>query len=261
MGDALLDGLALAGELGVEVGDLVDRVDVEQLLEARLESRQVVALQSGEHPLVLRQRGQAHVHLDGLGLELLLEAAHGVDDALGQTGQALVLRVDALLQPLAHLLLPVVAGLDRQLMLAQRLRAPAIQALNLRRGQRQVVPHAAGLIPHRLRCLTLALDLASLAQRVGPLDLQLAKPLLCGLELAPQLLQGVGCGFQPRALLGECRNLAGQAHPVDVRKARELLQLAECIEPAPQFVARLLDLANALPQRGESCLQTLPLVS
>jgi hypothetical protein len=49
-----------------------------------------------------RQRRQAHVHLDGLGLELLLEAAHRIDDALGQTRQALVLGVDALLQPLAH---------------------------------------------------------------------------------------------------------------------------------------------------------------
>ena len=146
-------------------------------------------------------------------------------------------------------------------MLAQRLRAPAIQTLDLHLGQRRVIPHAAGLIPHRLRDLSLVPDFALLAQRVAPLDVQFAKPILHGLELTPQLLQGVGCGFQPRALLGECGNLAGRAHPVDVRKARELFQLAECIQPAPQFLARLLDLADALPQRGQPCLQMLPLVT
>jgi len=37
-------------------------------------------------------------------------------------------------------------------------------------------------------------------------------------------------------------------------------QPAECIQPAPQFIARLLDLADSLPQGGEPCLQTLALV-
>ncbi len=53
---------------------------------------------------------KAHVHFNGLDLELFLESAHGIDDAFGQASKALILRVDAVLQPLAHLLLAVVAG-------------------------------------------------------------------------------------------------------------------------------------------------------
>jgi len=105
----LLDRLSFAGELGVEVGDLVDGVDVQELLEARLEARQVVALQAGEQAFILRQCRECNVHFGRLGLELLLETAHGIDDALGKARQALVLHVDASLQPVAQLLLAVVA--------------------------------------------------------------------------------------------------------------------------------------------------------
>ena len=138
--DAFADGLALACQLCVEVGDLVDRVDVQQLLEARLEARQVIAAQAGEHALVLGQGGQAHIGLDRLGLELFLEAAHGVDDALGQPRQTPVFGVDALLQPAAQVLLAVVAGLHTQLVLAQRLCAPAFQSSELSVRQRRFVP-------------------------------------------------------------------------------------------------------------------------
>ena len=109
VGDALLDGFALARQLRVEIGDLVDGVDVQELLEARLEARQVVALQAGEQAFILRQCRECNVHFGRLGLELLLETAHGIDDALGKARQALVLHVDASLQPVAQLLLAVVA--------------------------------------------------------------------------------------------------------------------------------------------------------
>ncbi len=49
--DALADRLAPHRELRVEVGHLADGVLVEQLLEARLEARQVVGQQLVEHVL------------------------------------------------------------------------------------------------------------------------------------------------------------------------------------------------------------------
>src|SRR5690606_24565942 len=85
-------------------------------------------------------------------------------DALGQTGQALVFRVDPILQPPAQLLLPVVAGLDRQLMLAERFGTPAVEALELRLVQRRGVPCGIGLIAQLLRRFPLALDASASAQ-------------------------------------------------------------------------------------------------
>ncbi len=243
------------------MGNLVDGVDVEQFLEARLEARQVVTLKAAEHALVLRQRRKGHVHLAGFGLEFLFDTAHGVDDALAQARQALVFGVDAVLQPLAQLLLAVVAGLYRQLMRTQRLRAPAVQALDLLRLERHGLAGSAGLIAQLLRRRTLGSALPALVQRLGALVFGISQPALHRLQLAPQLLQGVGCGFEPRPLLGERGHFARQAHPVDVGKARELLQLAECIQPASQFFARLLQCGDALPQRGELLLQALALVA
>src|SRR5690606_41051390 len=63
----LFRSIPLPRELAIEQRDLLDGVVLEQLSEARLEPRQVIALQGGEHPFVLVERGHTHVHLDGLG--------------------------------------------------------------------------------------------------------------------------------------------------------------------------------------------------
>ncbi|MDZ7810476.1 MAG: hypothetical protein U5L11_10570 [Arhodomonas sp.] len=54
--DALADALALAVEMGLEVGHLADGVLVEQRLEARLEAGQVVVLQARQHGARTRRR-------------------------------------------------------------------------------------------------------------------------------------------------------------------------------------------------------------
>src|SRR5690606_37727520 len=71
--DALLDGFALAGQLGIEVGNFVDRVDVEQFLESRNEAWQVVAAQLRQQVFVFKGRLEAGIHLDRLELERFLE--------------------------------------------------------------------------------------------------------------------------------------------------------------------------------------------
>ena len=108
------DRFPLARELGVEIGDLVDGIDVEQFLETRFEARQVVVLQILHQALELGQRGQADVDLGGLCLEGLLETAHGVDDAFGQARETLVFGINARLQAVAHVLFAVVAGFHRE---------------------------------------------------------------------------------------------------------------------------------------------------
>ncbi len=85
----------------------------------------------------------------------------------------------------------------------QRLRAPAVQALDLLRLQRHGLAGGAGLIAQFLRRRTLGSGLPALAQRLGALAFGIGQPALHRLQLAPQLLQGVGGGFEPRTLLGE----------------------------------------------------------
>ena len=144
--DALFDGLALAGELGVEIGDFVDSVDVEQFLEAGFEARQIV-------PVQLRQQGPVFVGGGGIGVEFgglqlvgLLEFGHGLDDFLGEPFQSLLFGVDARFQPRAHILLTVVTGLDTELMFTQSLVAQGLNTLGEDFVRRTLVQQCLGLV-------------------------------------------------------------------------------------------------------------------
>jgi len=125
--DALLDGLALAGELRLEIGHLSDGVLVEQFLEARLEAGQIVGLQLVEHGAVFAGRVDRDIHF--LGLQRIRGAvgAHGVDDPVAQPLDAAVLGVDPGLEPVAQVPLTVVAGFDGERLLVQRFAAQGFQ--------------------------------------------------------------------------------------------------------------------------------------
>ena len=87
--DPLLDGFALAGQLRLEVGHLADGVHVEQLLEARLETGQVVGLQLVQHGPVLMGRFDGDIHflrVQGKGVAV---TAHRVDNLVAQPVQLL----------------------------------------------------------------------------------------------------------------------------------------------------------------------------
>lgn len=144
-------------------------------------------------------------------------------------------------------------------MLPQRLLAQAIQWCDLRLAQRRIIPNATGLIPHLLRRFLFALDLALFAQRVPPLALQYVDSRLRLYELLLQGVQDVRCGLELRVFLGECGNLADQAHPVDVRKVRVFPQLVECIQPFLLFLAFPLNGAEVLSQHAHAVFQVLPL--
>ena len=94
VGDTLLDGFALAGQLSIEVRDFVDGVDVEQFLEARNKTRQVVAVQLRQQVFIFKGRFKAGIHLGRLQLECLLEGGHGFDDLLSQTFELQVFGVN-----------------------------------------------------------------------------------------------------------------------------------------------------------------------
>src|SRR3569832_1938030 len=83
VGNAIFDGLALAGQLCVEIGDLVIGSNVEQFLIPGDEARQVVAVQQCQQILVLKGCFEAGVYLGGFELECVLEGDHGLDDLLG----------------------------------------------------------------------------------------------------------------------------------------------------------------------------------
>ena len=70
-GDAFLDGFPLARQLRLEVGDFADGVLVQQLLEARLETRQVVGLKRVEHRSEFAAGLDADIHLPGFQPQLL----------------------------------------------------------------------------------------------------------------------------------------------------------------------------------------------
>jgi len=62
----------------------------------------------------------ADIDLPSLELETVLVLGHRLDDLLAQATVALVLDVDAVLEPFAHVLFAVVTGFHGQVMLTKR---------------------------------------------------------------------------------------------------------------------------------------------
>ena len=145
--NAFLDLLAFAGQLRLEIGHLADGVLVEQFLEARFETRQVVGFQCFEHGAVFESRLDTGIHLLRFQPVGFFVFRHHADDLLAHGLDALVFCVDARLQPFAHFTLPVVAGLDAQMMLAQGLGPQFIQSREARRMLRSggVIEQGPGL--------------------------------------------------------------------------------------------------------------------
>jgi hypothetical protein len=103
--DALLDLVPAALEVSLKRRHAVDRLLVEQILEARLEARQIVVGERLQPALVFRQRRSARVHFHGVRRIHGLVALHLFYDALAQPSCGLVVRVDLRLHGAAHRLL------------------------------------------------------------------------------------------------------------------------------------------------------------
>ncbi len=251
--DAVADGFAFASELGVELRDLVDRVDVEQLLETALEARQIVGTQTLEHAAVLGQGLQAGIDLGGVELVGVLESRHRLDDALGSALQALALGVDLRLQLLAQRALAALAGLHRQrlpalVLLAQRL-DPARHRVVHRHGD------TAGLFGHRLSRLLARLQPTEIAR-------QRVERLITGptrrtgeLELARELAQRVARRLQPRMLVAQPRHGGGAGAPVDGGPVAEGRERGQRLELAPQRSDLALGLGDDGPGVGDLALE------
>ena len=236
-GDAFPNGLALAGELGLEVGDFADGVLVQQLLEPGLEARQVVGLQPVEHGAILEPGLDAGIHFGGVQRERLLERHHRLDDAVPEPPLAMVLGVYAGLEPLPHVLLAVVAGLHRQLMLGQGLGPhpgeflePGAERL---RSRVDALEHGLRLLAQIRGILLALLGLGArfstcvqllLRGRQTPVDLR---------ELCVQLCEHVRRRGEPSLFIAKPCNLGRKRPPVDLAELGVLLQPGEALEPLP----------------------------
>ena len=260
-GDALLDGLALALQLRLEMRHIADRVLVQQFFEAGDKSRQIVGLELGQHAGVLGPGGDAGIDLRGLELEPVFVFGHRADYSLGQPRQLLVVVVDPLLQPTPHVLLAAVAVLDAQALAALDLGSPGFDAANVgRMGSRlggiqpllglPALLAGLGLPEPRLRLLGFAFF--ELGGHVSRFQLQ-------RLELRRQRLEDVGCRFQPLLLDDQRRQFAGAAAPIEFAEVVVLLQLVQRLQSFSGELLLALRLGNALAHVGQTGLQPLGL--
>ena len=259
VGDALFDGFALTGQLGIEVGDFVDGVDVEQLLEARHKARQVVAVQLRKQVFVFKGPCQAGIHLGGFQLEALFEGGHGFDDFFGQTPQLDVFGINACLQPSAQVLLAVVAGLHAEWLFAQSFCAHGIEPCSQGRVDGHLVQQRSGLLVQRLRVSAPLLHLGAFVARA----LQFfASGFLCRLhaaQLVVELLEHVRGRLQPFALVYQLGNFGGQAGPIELVESGEFFKPGEGIQTAGERCAFGLNGRNLAAHFSEPRFKLLAL--
>ena len=226
-------------------------------LKRGLEPGQIVRPQAVQHLAVLEPGLDVCVELRGLERKLLLEGHHRPDDPVTEPHKSLVAGVDPPLQPLAHVLLPVVAGLDRQLVRAERFVAQVGQPLEsgLECGQVLAVEHRQSLRAHRLRVASALLGLRAAVpvrlQRLlgGRQDLARLR------ELGVQLPEKVGSRFEAAPFIVEPGDLGRERRPVELAEISVLGELRQGVEPFAHASLLLLHCDDATPEVAEPCLE------
>lgn len=123
----LLDGFSLSGQLPVEVGDFIDRIDVEQLLETLLKPREVVTIKLLQQVAILIASIEIGIELAGLQFVGLLECDHGPYDPVPQPLEHFGLSIHFPLQRFTHFTLGIVARLNGKQTVHQDLAAQGLQ--------------------------------------------------------------------------------------------------------------------------------------
>jgi hypothetical protein len=245
--DPLAHELALAIELRLEIGDLADRVLVQQFLEAGLETRQVVGRETRQHCTILAGRRDARIGFLRLQRVIAAIGLHRLDDLLGEPAQLVILGVDPRLQPVAHVAFAVVAGFDRQ---GGRVRHLAEQCFEAREGLRARRRGDGGQ-------QALAAG-EQLARKATPfLGARPLRPILVERllgcrdgavqrgELAFQGAQHVGIRFEAPAFRHEPIDLRRQWPPVQIAEALEDGKLLQHAEPRLQRPVPILQFGDA----------------
>ncbi len=166
-----------------------------------------------------------------------------------------VLGVDPGLQQVADFLLAVVARFDRELVLAEHLGAQGLE-LGTSAGSIGAASTRASVVARSAsasawRCSTLARRSRAAPSSRSVFDADL---LQLG-ELAVELLEEVGGGFERAALVLQRGDLAGDAVPVELVEGGEFFQPGEGVEAAgegPALGVDTADLAASSPRRASS---------
>ena len=259
--NALLDVLALAAQLGLEARHLPDRVLVEQLLEPSLEPRQIIAAESLEHLGVLA--GSCHVRVGLAGVERVgvTVGLHGLDDLFGEAFDLVVLRVDAPLHSVAHVLLAVVARLDRERMRSQGLADDDLEPLassfecaaRLGNYLRAVAVESRGGL-ELFACLAhcgVGLTERRVEARYVSVD--------CG-ELCVQRRQQVGLCLESGAFAVQIVDLRCQRPPVHLAKSVDCAEQAEVPDAVHERALLLLERREAVGEPLDPRLEVVRLL-